>query len=96
MNSQQTTSSNYKRETVNRHTRAGQNGKIMLCPKCGTAMRVYHFSFCGITCQGCREGIDKYELELPSSDELANSNYDLDIPISKKSEGGACGCPLCR
>ena len=44
---------------VNRHTRAGRNGRQITCPDCGKIARVYHFAWCAITCSGCDRMIDK-------------------------------------
>lgn len=49
-----------KFSNVNKHTRAGNNGRVIICPECKTEVRVYHFSWCAITCcDGCGEMIDK-------------------------------------
>ena len=50
---------------VNKHTRAGRDGRIIICPKCNRIATVYHFAFCAITCQHCREVIDKYDWKTP-------------------------------
>jgi len=44
---------------VDRYTRAPRSGRQIICPSCGTIARVFHFSWCAITCQGCRQMIDK-------------------------------------
>ena len=44
---------------VNRHTRAGKNGKQILCPECREWSRVYHFSWSALTCLHCKEDINK-------------------------------------
>jgi len=46
-------------QNVNRYTRAGRDGRQIVCPKCGNIDRVYHFAWFACTCQGCREMIDK-------------------------------------
>ena len=50
---------------VNRHTRAGRNGKVVQCPKCGSLSTLYGFSFSAITCGDCNEWIEKYDLIIP-------------------------------
>jgi len=50
---------------VNRHTRAGRNGKVVQCPKCGSLQTLYGFSFCAITCTDCEQMVDKYDLIIP-------------------------------
>ena len=48
-------------KTVNRYTRAGQNGKVITCPKCGMSVPVSHFSWSAITCIHCKESTEKNE-----------------------------------
>ena len=36
--------------TVNKHTRAGRNGREIVCPKCYSKHKVYHFSWSALTC----------------------------------------------
>ena len=38
---------------VNRFTRAGVNGKQIVCPHCNNNARVFHFAWCALTCQVC-------------------------------------------
>lgn len=54
---------------VTKHTRAPHDGKLIYCPKCASANRVYHFSWCGITCQSCWQMVDKPDwlLERPQA-----------------------------
>ena len=47
-------------KNVNRHTRAGKNGKVIYCP-CGKNTTVYHFSWIAITCKGCNQMVYKEE-----------------------------------
>jgi len=51
---------------VTKHTRAGYSGKIIICPKCKTEARVYHFSWFALSCQGCKQMVEKlnYLLKL--------------------------------
>ena len=44
---------------VNRHTRAGKNGKQILCPECREWSTVYHFSWDQLTCIHCEEDVKK-------------------------------------
>ena len=46
---------------ITRYTRAGRNGKEIECPSCGHIKRVYHFSWYAVTCQGCKQMINKYD-----------------------------------
>ena len=44
---------------VNRYTRAGKNGKQILCPECREWSTVYHFSWSALMCQQCETYVDK-------------------------------------
>ena len=44
---------------VNRYTRAGKNGKQILCPESKEWGKVYHFSWYALGCTSCGEMIDK-------------------------------------
>lgn len=46
---------------VNKHTRAPYYGKYIVCPLCDGLGKVYHFSWCGITCGKCKSMVDKYD-----------------------------------
>lgn len=48
-------------EQVSSHTRAGKNGKHINCPYCESWQFVYHFSWCALVCQGCRNEVNKAE-----------------------------------
>ncbi len=49
---------------VTRYTRAGKNGKQIVCPECDNIRRVYHFSFSGLTCPKCKQSVDKYRWKV--------------------------------
>ena len=51
-------------KNVNKHTRAGKNGKTIYCPECNAPNKVYHFSWSALGCQHCSSMIDKYEWKL--------------------------------
>ncbi len=53
-----------KKQFVNRYTRAGVNGKWITCPKCSQTAKVFHFSWSALTCQCCRQSINKSEWEI--------------------------------
>ena len=57
------TQSIYNRK-VTKYTRAGKNGKAILCPVCKSMRTVYHFNFSGLTCPECKQSSDKYEWEV--------------------------------
>jgi len=46
---------------VNKHTRAGKNGKRIFCPECNRPTKVYHFSWSAITCSSCSQMINKLD-----------------------------------
>ena len=49
---------------VTKYTRGGKYGKQLVCPECSNIIRIYHFSFSGLTCPECKESIDKYDWEV--------------------------------
>lgn len=51
-----------KTKPITRYTRAGNNGKEIVCP-CGHVTRVYHFAWSGLGCQGCGNMVDKYAFQ---------------------------------
>ena len=55
---------NNKNCNVTRYTRAGKNGKQLVCPECDNIIRVYHFSFSGLTCPKCKQSVDKYSWKV--------------------------------
>ena len=46
---------------VTRYTRAGNNGKDIMCPVCGHVCRVYHFAWSASQCSNCKTMVDKYD-----------------------------------
>ena len=44
-----------------RYTRAGNNGKVIICPECNNEARVFHFSWSALGCQDCKYIVDKYD-----------------------------------
>ena len=49
---------------VNRYTRAGYNGKEIVCPVCNNNARVFHFSWSALMCTICHNSIKKSEWRL--------------------------------
>jgi len=37
------------------------SGALIKCPECQGIGRVYHLTWCDITCQNCRKMINKYD-----------------------------------
>ncbi len=55
-------------KSVDRYTRAGNKGKVIICPLCNTEATVYHFAWSALGCQSCKQMINKtdYLLEVVS------------------------------
>ena len=53
-----------KNSCVTKYTRAGKNGKQIVCPECDNIRRVYHFNFSGLTCPKCKQSVDKYDWKV--------------------------------
>ena len=49
---------------VTKYTRGGKYGKQLVCPDCDNIIRVYHFSFSGLTCPKCKQSVDKYRWKV--------------------------------
>ena len=49
---------------VTRYTRAGKNGKQLVCPECGSIRRIYHFNFSGLVCPQCKQSVAKYDWKV--------------------------------
>ncbi len=49
---------------VNKHTRAGNNGKEIVCSHCSAPATVFHFSWSALTCQYCGKSINKQDWYL--------------------------------
>ena len=59
----------FKDKTINnsyvtKYTRGGKYGKQLVCPECDNIIRVYHFSFSGLTCPKCKQSVDKYRWKV--------------------------------
>ena len=53
-----------KNSYVTKYTRGGKYGKQLVCPECDNIIRVYHFSFSGLTCPKCKQSVDKYRWKV--------------------------------
>ena len=63
---------------VTRYTRAGKNGKQIVCPECDNIIRIYHFSFSGLTCPKCKQSVDKYRWKVRTiQDRLATDSNNI-------------------
>ena len=60
---------------VTRYTRGGKYGKQLVCPDCDNIIRIYHFSFSGLTCPKCKQSVDKYRWKVRTiQDRLATDS----------------------
>ena len=46
---------------VTKDTRAGENGKMTICPHCKTSHRIYNFAWASAMCPSCEKWVDKYD-----------------------------------
>jgi len=46
---------------LSKHSRCGDHGTEIQCPKCKQINTIYHMAWSAITCQNCTAMIDKYE-----------------------------------
>ena len=68
-----------KNSNVTKYTRAGKNGKQIVCPECDNIRTVYHFNFSGLTCPECKQSVDKYSWKvLTIQGQLENDRYKLE------------------
>ena len=55
---------NINNSYVTKYTRGGKYGKQLVCPECDNIIRIYHFSFSGLTCPKCKQSVDKYNWKV--------------------------------
>ena len=67
---------------VTRYTRAGKNGKQLVCPECDNIIRVYHFSFSGLTCPKCKQSVDKYRWKVRTIQDRLGPDSNNQDPFS--------------
>ena len=51
-------------QTVNKYTRAGYNGKDIICPLCNKQSTVFHFAWSALGCCNCNKMIEKCDWKL--------------------------------
>jgi uncharacterized CHY-type Zn-finger protein len=44
---------------VNKNTRAGRNGKEIICPLCKASITVHHFAWSALICDSCDAAVQK-------------------------------------
>ena len=49
---------------VNKYTRVGNDGKVIICPECDNKATVFHFSWSALVCQHCKQTINKSNWSL--------------------------------
>ena len=67
---------------VTRYTRGGKNGKQLVCPECGNIIRIYHFSFSGLTCPKCKQSVDKYNWKVRTIQDKLGPDSNNQDPFS--------------
>ena len=70
------TNKNSMDNNVTRYTRAGKNGKQLVCPECGSIRRIYHFNFTGLTCPQCKQSVAKYDWKVRTIQDKLGSDSD--------------------
>ena len=68
----------YLSNKVTKYTRGGKYGKQIVCPDCDNIIRIYHFSFSGLTCPKCKQSVDKYRWKVRTiQDRLATDSNNI-------------------
>ena len=49
---------------VTKSTRAGNSGKLIICPQCNNEARVYHFAWSALCCIHCDADVNKLDWRL--------------------------------
>ena len=69
---------NINNRKVTKYTRAGKNGKQIVCPECDNIQTVYHFGWSALTCHKCKQSVYKYEWRvLPTQGQFETDSYIL-------------------
>ena len=72
------TNKNSMDNNVTRYTRGGKNGKQLVCPDCGNIIRIYHFSFSGLTCPQCKQSVAKYDWKVRTIQDQLGADNDTE------------------
>ena len=67
---------------VTKYTRGGKYGKQLVCPECDNIIRVYHFSFSGLTCPKCKQSVDKYSWKVRTIQDRLGPDSNNQDPFS--------------
>ena len=71
-----------KNSYVTKYTRGGKYGKQLVCPECDNIIRVYHFSFSGLTCPKCKQSVDKYSWKVRTIQDRLGPDSNNQDPFS--------------
>ena len=71
-----------KNSYVTKYTRGGKYGKQLVCPECDNIIRVYHFSFSGLTCPKCKQSVDKYRWKVRTIQDRLGPDSNNQDPFS--------------
>ena len=53
---------------VRKRTRAGSNGKLIMCPHCGSKQTINNFSWSTLKCKHCQSVVNKYDWMVDQTD----------------------------
>ena len=53
---------------VHKRTRAGSNGKLLMCPHCGSKQSITNFSWSTLECAHCQSKVSKYDWMVDQTD----------------------------
>ena len=76
------TNKNSKDNCVTKYTRGGKYGKQLVCPECDNIIRIYHFSFSGLTCPKCKQSVDKYRWKVRTIQDRLGPDSNNQDPFS--------------
>ena len=72
------TNKNSEDNYVTRYTRGGKYGKQLVCPDCDNIIRIYHFSFSGLTCPQCKQSVAKYDWKVRTIQDQLGADNDTE------------------
>ena len=71
-----------KNSYITKYTRGGKYGKQLVCPECDNIIRIYHFSFSGLTCPKCKQSVDKYSWKVRTIQDRLGPDSNNQDPFS--------------
>ena len=69
---------NINNSYVTKYTRGGKYGKQLVCPECDNIIRIYHFSFSGLTCPQCKQSVAKYDWKVRTIQDQLGADNDTE------------------